>query len=931
MLNNVINSSVSFVFHILVLYIYGLNSIYGRGDTINSENLQLLVPIGAVLDVNSSEGAMMKLCMDMAISDFYSSHPNYQTRLQLHTKDAKTVLDVNFAVSELVRHDEVVAILGPQGSKQVAYAAEIGETVQVSIVSFTARNSALSHKLTHYSVRTAVDDAVRAEVLAAVCQRFEWRQAVILYEDTEYGSHFLSRAIKALQHADIRVTYMISIPTSADNGDIRNELYTIKKKETRVFLSHMNHELGSRLFALASSAGMMSKGYAWIITDIFSIFLNSIDSDARDSMEGVVGIRPYVTATTNLKNFHQRWERNSRTSAEADPIMHPNIYGLWAYDAVTALAIAVENARPEDSSLLHVNGTDKTGLGISSFGERLLSELYKTKFSGLAGDFELIEGRLKPSAFEIFNVIGNGERRIGVWTPERGIEREMSTSGEQISRKEVKNVVWPGDSVIKPNDWTIPPMGSLRVGVPWKPGFREFVNVTCDQATDETNATGFAIDIFVEALKVLPFHLDHTFHCSNDSSITNWSYDKMLQKIPEEFDMVVGDTTIWAPRAEYVDFSLPYSESGVVLVVKNKKPFDMWFFIRPLSWDLWLAIGVACILIGVVLRVLERGQSTAERPGLIYWSPIAILAFQERNMVSNKWSVLVLGCWLFMAFILMQSFTANLSAILTLDQLKISFSDEQYYFGYQRGSFMKEFLVNNLNLNESKLRPYSSVEEFHGAMSKGSKNGGIDAIFDELPYMKLLLNRHESLYKIVGPTYKTDGFGFAFRPESPLVRVFSKAILNVTQGPTMNSIELRNLGPGYSSQDQLSSVISQGTSSLVLHQFGGLFLVTGSFLLLALFCSETSIGRKLTHTTQHLLQTCLTYRAESSSADGDTTTQEHGAGNDGIQQVDDAPPAEGGDAQVTGNEAQQDISDSTTAQNAGEGIQNEGLELLPRN
>lgn len=129
------------------------------------------------------------------------------------------------------------------------------------------------------------------------------------------------------------------------------------------------------------------------------------------------------------------------------------------------------------------------------------------------------------------------------------------------------------------------------------------------------------------------------------------------------------------------------------------------------------------------------------------------------NMVSNNWSFFVLISWLFMAFILMQSYTASLSAILTVDQLKFAFSND-YFIGYQEGSFMKQFLTKQLHINYSRLRSYSSAEEYHAAMSLGSKKCGIDAIFDEIPFMKLLLNKYDSHYKMVGPTYRTGGFGF---------------------------------------------------------------------------------------------------------------------------------------------------------------------------
>ncbi|KAL7138037.1 hypothetical protein ABFS83_10G136000 [Erythranthe nasuta] len=826
--------------------------IYNCCDSDANKNV---VGVGVVLDTNSNMGSMVDLCMRMAVSDFYAAHPNYTTRLNLHTKNAHTLLDANFAVLELVKQEEVSGlILGPQhGSKQEIFAAAIGETVCVPIVSFTARSSALSYEENRYFVRTALDEAVQAEALAAICKRFKWSEVVVLYEDTEYGHIFLSHATKAFDDVGIELAYTISISTSADDSRILKELNKLKNKPTRVFLVHVGPVLGSRLFAIANTAGMMKEGYAWVVTDSLSIFLDSVDSDARDSMEGVLGIRPYLFASENLKSFQERWKRNMLLDKATGPITELNIHCLWAYDAVTALAIAVENIQPVNSRS-DVNTrkyeTENTDFKISVLGPRLLRELSNTKFRGLAGDFELVDGKLKASAFEIFNIIGNGERKLGFWTLERGVVRELTAHGEpknSTSTKELKNVLWPGNSFTRPKGRSILTTEYLRVGIPWKPGYIEFVDAEYFPGTKRVNATGFCIGIFLAALKVLPFSIEYDYYIYNDSLSSNWSYDSMLQKIPQEYDMVVADMTIWAPRAEYVDFALPYSESGVVLVVKNKKPFSMWTFITPFSWDLWVAIIVACILLRFALyaselQIADTSEELAvgprvETPGMNHFYPIEFLVFPERNRVSNNWSVFILVCWGCMAFILMQSFTANLSAILTVDQLHFDFSDD-YYVGYHTGSFMKKFLMEQLRISESKLRPYKSNEEFNDAMSKGSKNGGIDAIFDEIPYMKLFLNRYKSRYKIVGPTYRTGGMGFAFPIGSPLVSHFSKAILNVTQGPNMNSLELESFGPGYSSQDPLSSVISQGASGLTFHEFGGLFIITGTLIAVALIYSK---------------------------------------------------------------------------------------------
>lgn len=82
---------------ILLLYILDINNIYAHVENTNSNQMQIPVPIGVVVDMNSSFGAMVELCIDMAISDFYASHTNHKTRLQLIKKDAKKLLNLNMA------------------------------------------------------------------------------------------------------------------------------------------------------------------------------------------------------------------------------------------------------------------------------------------------------------------------------------------------------------------------------------------------------------------------------------------------------------------------------------------------------------------------------------------------------------------------------------------------------------------------------------------------------------------------------------------------------------------------------------------------------------------------------------------------------------------------------------------------------------------
>lgn len=50
---------------------------------------EIKVPVGIVLDQNSTVGEMAENFMAMAISDFYAANDNYQTRLSLIKRDSR--------------------------------------------------------------------------------------------------------------------------------------------------------------------------------------------------------------------------------------------------------------------------------------------------------------------------------------------------------------------------------------------------------------------------------------------------------------------------------------------------------------------------------------------------------------------------------------------------------------------------------------------------------------------------------------------------------------------------------------------------------------------------------------------------------------------------------------------------------------------------
>ncbi|KAL8145213.1 glutamate receptor 2.3-like [Apium graveolens] len=820
-----------------------------------------IVDVGLILDFSSSAGFIANSCISMALSDFYSKNQQYNTRLALHSKNSDDITTAASAALELVNEDQVVAIIGPQHSNEARFVAEIGGISQVPIISFSMTSSSNWPSKTPYFIQTTLPDSSQLECISSLVQQLGWHEIVVIYEDDtekEPDNSFISSVIQTFQKASIQLFYTITISSSAGVSVlIKKELSHLRSIQTRVFLVHVTStNLVSHLFSIANEVGMMRKGTTWIITDALSNLLSSLDATTIESMEGVLGIRPYIPQFKNIKNFKVRW--NNLLLVQQQPNVTEKIRDeftmvcLRAYDTVWALATVVENIQfPEVKRSNEKFNTSSaiTNLRISEAGPRLVKEILETRFLGLSGEFKLNHRQIETKVVEIINIAGNGEsgaRTVGYWTPGSGFSRKIASESEKnyevVPSKPVdlvlRPIIWPGDSTTKPKGWDVPGMGlKLRVGVPKKTGFKEFVNVQEIGDTKKYNVTGFSIDVFNAALDALPFKLEPEFiPFINDRGESNGTYNDLINKLSGtknlEYDVVVGDVTIWALREEMVDFSLPYTESGVGILVRSnpKKQNNMWIFLKPLSWDLWLSVFLATIFIGIVLRMLERGLNPQRQLGMLFLFPVAALAFPERNMVGNKWARFVLVLWLFMAYILMQSYTANLSSILTVDQLRPSaYSPE--CAGYQEGSFVKDVLTEWFSMNITDFPSYRSIEAYDEALSLGCKNGGVDAIFDEIPYIKLFLSKYSPKYKMSETTYNTGGFGFAFPTGSPLSKPMSKAIFSLRESGRMRLIERRYFEVGRTSKYEAEDA-SQINPSLTTSSFAGLFIVTALLTLL---------------------------------------------------------------------------------------------------
>jgi ionotropic glutamate receptor len=92
----------------------------------------------------------------------------------------------------------------------------------------------------------------------------------------------------------------------------------------------------------------------------------------------------------------------------------------------------------------------------------------------------------------------------------------------------------------------------------------------------------------------------------------------------------VGDITIIADRASHVEFTMPYTESGVSMLVLAENESESkieWVFLKPLTKELWFATVIFFLFTALVIWIIEhprnmeyQGSNTRQLSTALYFA-----------------------------------------------------------------------------------------------------------------------------------------------------------------------------------------------------------------------------------------------------------------------------------------------------------------------
>ncbi|CAN1810539.1 Glutamate receptor 3.6 [Linum perenne] len=444
-------------------------------------------------------------------------------------------------------------------------------------------------------------------------------------------------------------------------------------------------------------------------------------------------------------------------------------------------------------------------------------------------------------AYDGINTIGRAVKRMA------GANESSSPelTNDEESNLKLEGVTWPGNMMNRePKGWKMPTETKpMIIGVPGRTSFEKFVKVV-NESENKKRYDGFCIDIFDMVLGALGYDLHYKFEAYNGT------YEELIDLVYNKtYDAVVGDMTITSSRSDKVEFTQPFMESGLSMIVPANSERSAWMFLKPFTPKMWLVTGAILIYTMFIIWFFEHRTSPEyngplrSQMGTAIHFTFSSLFFAHREKVYSNLTRVVLTVWLFVVLILNSSYTANLSSMLTVLRLKPNIVDidslikNNLKIGCDGDSFVKDYLQKVLHFKSDNIESVDSEYKYEGKFDTNN----ISAAFLEIPYQRVFINHYCKRFTATPQTFRFGGFGFVFQKGSPLAADVSKAILKLSEDGELKKLEEQWFA---TPRECLDIESDHATGSLSLQNFWGLYVITGATSTLCLMVFLVKLLKK---------------------------------------------------------------------------------------
>uniref|UniRef100_A0A8C3AQ43 Glutamate receptor n=1 Tax=Cyclopterus lumpus TaxID=8103 RepID=A0A8C3AQ43_CYCLU len=669
----------------------------------------------------------------------------------------------------------------------------------------------------------------QASVMLNIMEEYDWYIFSIVTTYYPGYQDFVTKVRSTTENSFVgwELQEVLLLDMSVDDGDakIQNQL---KKLGSPVILLYCTKEEANTIFEVAHSVGITGYGYTWIVPSLV----------AGDTI-----VVPAEFPTGLLSVSYDEWD-----------------YGLEARvrDGVAIITMAT-------SAMVTVS------FSVPLLDVSLSRYLMNVTFEGRNLSFSEDGYQMHP---KLVIILLNKERqweRVGKW---------------ENGSLSMKYHVWPryelyGGAATREDDHLsivtleeapfvivedVDPLSGtcMRNTVPCRKQLKT-LNQTKDSGIYiKRCCKGFCIDILKKIAKQVKFTYDlYLVTNGKHGKKINGTWNGMVGEVVlKNAHMAVGSLTINEERSEVIDFSVPFIETGIsVMVSRSNGTVSPSAFLEPFSADVWVMMFVMLLLVSAMAvfifeyfspvgynRCLADGKEphgpsfTIGKAIWLLWG----LVFNNSVPVQNPkgtTSKIMVSVWAFFAVIFLASYTANLAAFMIqeeyVDQVT-GLSDKKFQ---SPNDFSPPFRFGTVPNGSTERNIRNNYPEMHGYMTKfhqrnvnealqSLKAGKLDAFIYDAAVLNYMAGRDEGCKLVTigsGYIFATTGYGIAIQKESLWKRHVDLAILMLFGDGEMEELEsLWLTGICHHEKNEVMS------SQLDIDNMAGVFYMLGAAMALSL-------------------------------------------------------------------------------------------------
>uniref|UniRef100_A0A8D2ZD38 Glutamate receptor n=1 Tax=Scophthalmus maximus TaxID=52904 RepID=A0A8D2ZD38_SCOMX len=771
--------------------------------------------------------------------------------LRINETDPKSVIT---QVCELLSRSRLHGIVFADGTDQEAIAQILdflSVQTQLPVLGVHGGSSMImadkDEKSTFFQFGAALQQ--EALLMLSIMEEYDWHVFSIVTSKFPGYQDFISTLKITVDHSFVRWDLQSVVTLDAVDGDPNSKSHiALKRIQSPVILLYCSKDEALYIMEEARSLGLIGAGYIWIVSSLTT---------------GNPDFTPEVFPLGMISVSYDDWEYPLETRVRD---------GVGIISSAATSMLREKGELPEAQSSCYSTASDRSpGKLPPSALRRHMMHVWN-------------EGRdlsFTPDGYQanpkLVVIVLNSERKwekMGRW--ENGTlalmfpvwPRYNSHGDEDADENHLSIVTLEEKPFVIVDNVDILTGTCMRNSVPCRKHVKD--NSTSGGSYIKQCCKGFCIDILKKIARNVKFTYDLYLvtNGKHGKKINNMWNGMVGEVVYKKAVMAVGSLTINEERSEAIDFSVPFVETGIsVMVSRSNGTVSPSAFLEPFSASVWVMMFVMLLIVTAIAvflfefvsplgfnRNLAQGKDphgpsfTIGKAVWLLWG----LVFNNSVPVQNPkgtTSKFIVSVWAFFAVIFLASYTANLAAFMIqeefVDQVT-GLSDKKFQSPY---SYSPPFRFGTVPNGSTERNIRKNYPDMHQYMTKYHQTGVVDALvslktgkLDAFIYDAAVLNYmagRDDGCKLVtigsGYIFATTGYGIALQKGSYWKRLVDLAILGIIGDGEMEELEAQWLtGICHSEKNEVMS------SQLDVDNMAGVFymLATAMGLSILTFISE---------------------------------------------------------------------------------------------